>query len=227
MTTAAISAPFAEASAARVARADSPARASDVLRDEVQLWIWERRLRDPLREAVGEVAQAGPFDVRRALRVADRREQAEALLADAGVPGGRPRTVVAQDVASLLFLHSRLVGATRLGVRLTCADQGACRLFHADHVSLRLLCTYVGPGTEWVPEHAVRRHELGLQGRDVPRANAAIVAEPGAVQALGTGHVAVLKGETYPGNAGRGAVHRSPGATARRLLLVIDPVTGR
>jgi SAM-dependent methyltransferase len=92
-----------------------------------------------------------------------------------------------------------------------------CPGFHVDRVGIRLVCAYVGPGTEWLPEPQVDRVALGRR-------------EPGGVLRLGAparlaiGAVGLLKGEAWPGNEGRGAVHRSPPVAAgeRRVLLTIE-----
>ena len=42
-------------------------------------------------------------------------------------------------------------------LRLETTATDGCRRFHIDHTHLRLLCTYRGPGTEWLPEGQVDR----------------------------------------------------------------------
>jgi hypothetical protein len=80
-----------------------------------------------------------------------------------------------------------------------------------------MLCAYVGAGAQWLPEAALDRSRLGTGTN-------ASVRDWSAVRALAGGEVAVLKGERYPGNAGRGLVHRSPPASAQspRVVLAID-----
>jgi hypothetical protein len=46
------------------------------------------------------------------------------------------------------------------------------------------------------------RHPISDQSRDLPR-----FGEPSRFEPFGVG---ILKGDAYPGNAGRGLVHRSP-----------------
>ena len=44
------------------------------------------------------------------------------------------------------------------------------------------------------------------------------------IEQIGCGHVALVKGERWVGNEGRGLIHRSPALPAgeRRLLLTLD-----
>lgn len=95
----------------------------------------------------------------------------------------------------------------------------ACAKFHIDGYSLRLFTTYYGPGTEWLPENAVNRNALGTT-------NEQIVKDQSKINRLGTGHVAILKGE-LPNrkNSVRGIVHKSPeitGSGDKRIILRVD-----
>ncbi|WP_051341229.1 DUF1826 domain-containing protein [Azospirillum halopraeferens] len=124
-----------------------------------------------------------------------------------------------RDVALLVRCFAGITGAARVTVRLEAVTGNGCRYFHADHVGIRLLCTYRGAGTLWLPDDAVNRAAPGSGDND------AIVRNPGRIRALAPGHVALLKGEAWPGNRGRGIVHRSPPADPRRgprLLLCLD-----
>jgi hypothetical protein len=85
----------------------------------------------------------------------------------------------------------------------TLQDDG-CRRFHVDRVRLRLLCTYLGPGTEWLIDDQVDRDALAAH-----RPNEEILRQ-GVPQGLEPFQVAILKGALYPGGAGCGQVHHSP-----------------
>lgn len=106
----------------------------------------------------------------------------------------------------------------RAAVQLSFIDSDMCRLFHADHVELRLLCTYLGKGTEWLRDEDANRAGLGKGCND------RIIA--GEIQHLDTFDVGLLKGSRYPGNEDRGVVHRSPpivgSTTPWRVMLKID-----
>jgi len=84
-------------------------------------------------------------------------------------------------------------------------------------VGLRLLCSYWGPGTEWLPL---------VGGAPAARALKAD-ALPSEASQIATRAVAILKGEGFPGNAGFGCIHRSPpagpGERARLLLCIDEP----
>ena len=87
-------------------------------------------------------------------------------------------------------------------IRLEPVTTDACKQLHADYVTVRLLTTYVGRGTQWSEEAATE-----------------------AMHSLACGDIALFKGRLLldPPTV----LHRSPpiaGTGERRLLLVIDPV---
>lgn len=128
---------------------------------------------------------------------ASAAELAEAL-------GGR--TALAQDIAQWVELLGLLTGASSVGVRLARLASAMCPRLHVDHVSLRLVCTYSGLGTQYVRAEDVDRRWLGharTAGREPLKDGA-------RVRCASPGDVVLLKGEAWPGNAGKGAVHRSP-----------------
>lgn len=122
-----------------------------------------------------------------------------------------------QDLLCLLELARRLSTGDDLRVRLETVSSNACRLFHSDLVALRLITTYRGPGTEWLPAGAV-------DPRAVSRRENQHVLDYSALGRLGTGDVALMKGDRYPGHVGAGLMHRSPpvGPAHPRIVLAID-----
>jgi hypothetical protein len=177
----------------------------------VNLALWPRPPRRAVRrEAAGLLAHA-PFSV-----TAEARAGCVGSVLAAALPAAAPS--LAADIGALASAFAAIAGASRVHARLEALADAGCPVFHADHVGLRLLCTYAGPGTEWVPEPAVNR--AGLRSGD----NRRIVARRADVRRLSPFCVGLFKGEAFPGNAGRGIVHRSSPATARapRLLLCLD-----
>lgn len=183
-----------------------------VLDPAVTLAICKRPPLLGLLEPTDSLARSAPF----CRRIEDAPDRVGAVLV-ADLPlAPCARTRFAADVSLLAQLFADILGLGRVHARLEAMAGPACRLVHADHVGLRLLCTYAGPGTEWVPDGAVDRRRLGN--------NAAAVTDRAAIRRLPRFAVALLKGEAWRRNAGRGVAHRSPEASAARprLLLCID-----
>jgi|GEM_PF-1623786 len=85
-----------------------------------------------------------------------------------------------------------------------------CQKFHVDWVVLRLLTTWVGPGTEWLENANVNRSHVGGSACCPRDANLGIVRRPEGIRRAIAGEVLMMKGEAWPGNTGCGLVHRSP-----------------
>lgn len=132
-------------------------------------------------------------------------------LATAGYPTAIAR-LLAADVATLASALATIAGVSRVSIRLDVVETDACRRFHADYVTARLICTYVGPGTQW------------LTAADAAALGEGATVDSLTVQSLATGDVGLFKGKTWAPDAP--IVHRSPPILTtgeRRLLLVIDP----
>src|SRR5690606_9784866 len=94
--------------------------------------------------------------------------------------------------------------------------------FHVDYHALRLVCTYAGPGTEWVARDDVDRRKLAARHLELEAAHRAAGIRPTDVRRLAPGDVLLMKGKGWPG--AHGPVHRSPPVEAagqRRLVLTL------
>ncbi len=124
-----------------------------------------------------------------------------------------------QDVVELVQSFFLVTGANELRLILKIIADDACRKFHTDAYYLRLLCTYIGSGTEWIKDQHVNRNKL-LGGT-----NEEIIKDTSRIQTMQSFEVAVLKGEpSYHPNC-KGIVHRSPliaHQSEKRLLLRLD-----
>ena len=200
----------------------------DIAQPGVELAAWQRGP-DP---AWADWLESLPFDAWPVCRLELTPEEADAAIDAAidtgidacGTPGGAARKALASDVAGLVALFAGLTQAPRVRLRLDRVTDDACRRWHRDCVPLRLICTYRGPGTQWVPP-AVGASVLSQRDDDTPQAMAFQAAD-----------VALFKGCGWPGQAHDGGiVHRSPriaGTGMARLVLVLDlpaghPVPGR
>ncbi|MBM3844737.1 MAG: DUF1826 domain-containing protein [Verrucomicrobia bacterium] len=133
---------------------------------------------------------------------------------------------VQEDFETLAIEFADILDCPKVRLRFNRIADDACAAFHVDTLPARLLCTYAGAGTQWADGQDVCRGELGLQGRTVTVANAAIVPNPDRIRTMPTGAVALFKGRLWPGGETRGLVHRSHPVCCdehARLLLVIDP----
>jgi len=121
---------------------------------------------------------------------------------------------------------SELTGCDSVGVRLARLETALCPRFHVDKVTVRLVCTLLGAGTEYLPTEGANRRFLGHQARAESDELSGLLRGGARVQRATAGDIVLLKGEAWPGNQDRGAVHRSPSASTSdpRLVLTLDPL---
>ncbi|QCI15333.1 DUF1826 domain-containing protein [Pseudomonas putida] len=190
---------------------ESPKVMAEIFHDGVNMAVWQRRLPAQLEDFAALVISLGqPLADQRVVEVSEHEPVLlPGLLPEAADLHGYEAFVA--DVTWLVSAYTYLLGARRVGLRLRVLQGAMCPRFHVDNVPLRLLTTYVGPGSDWLEEGAVER--VGLHLAPAPVDN---------IQQLQTGDVALLKGEKWIGNEGAGLIHRSPPSQQPRLLLSLD-----
>lgn len=108
--------------------------------------------------------------------------------------------LLAADMMALATRFAHLIDTPRIRLRLEVVTGDACRKWHRDYTDVRLVLTYLGPGTQF-------RRIDGTAIEHVPEQS-----------------VALFKGRLAPGCPGA-LEHRSPpiaGTGLRRLVLVLD-----
>ncbi|MDN2655958.1 DUF1826 domain-containing protein [Cobetia sp. 14N.309.X.WAT.E.A4] len=188
----------------------------EIFRPEVTLAVMQRRIDAALKMAV-KAQSSGAYPLRMRWRgpINDLREALERYL-----PAPDAGAALIEDIYVLGEAIGELFDVQDIGMRLEMTQSAMCPRFHVDRIPVRLVTTYEGPGTQWLPEQAADRLALGhgVAGhRDICR-------DPEQIRELRPGSLALLKGECWPGNEGHGLIHRSPVVpTGSRLMLSMDP----
>jgi hypothetical protein len=133
---------------------------------------------------------------------------------------------LARDIADWVEVLADLTGCDLVGARLARLDRAMCPRLHVDHVTLRIVTSYAGAGTQYADDRDLDRSRLGHAAPGGTDESCGPLRPGALVRAAGSGDIVLLKGERWPGNAGRGAVHRSAAASADhpRLVLTLDPL---
>ena len=132
----------------------------------------------------------------------------------------RANSYLLSDIRKCLDIFSEVSNSKSFKLLLATINTNKCRRFHVDYNNLRLLCTYSGPGTIWLPDQIIDRDALKA-GKD----NNEIVIDSSKIQQAKVGDILILKGAIFPIAGTNGVVHRSPTiqeAGISRLLLRID-----
>ena len=147
----------------------SPVALALATRPGVDIAVWTRSIPPPVGALLARWAPSAPAAVDRTLRLCDGDAPGrytvspcpvEAVLAAVpGDVGGWLR----DDVTRLLRRFAALACVAEARVFFGVIHDDQCSKLHVDAVRLRLVTTYVGPGTEWVPSEAVDRGALALR----------------------------------------------------------------
>lgn len=198
-------------------RGDSPAALADIANDHINLAIWQREPALTLNQAAQALVKSRPdFRFQESGSPDNLYQSLSQQLPE--LPG---KDHLAQDIHLLAEMMSCLFDHETLGLRLSALNKAMCPKYHVDRVHCRLITTYIGPGMQWLPDHAISRTSQNgnplwatAQDGELPH------------QHIACQSVALCKGEAWPGNAGKGLIHRSPAPDPGfgRLLLTIDLV---
>ncbi|MEM6387557.1 MAG: DUF1826 domain-containing protein [Pseudomonadota bacterium] len=171
--------------------------------------IWQRPALPQFQNWIDTVAVPQLPTIRTILQPGAVRRAIHALCQSKGLPDCEERSMFVDDVAALVGIFASLMQSPYLRLRLDVIKTNACRKFHVDTLTTRLICTYRGTGTQY---------GIARDGREVE-----------TIQTVGTGSPILLRGSLWPVVPKSGLLHRSPpieGTGETRLVLVLDPIDG-
>lgn len=189
-----------------------------ILDPGVNLSLWRRPTQTAITRELSTFQAPDLPDVRSPTSLGSFDDDINTLLQQQGL---EPRTFKnwRADMRRLADIYFSVSENRDVTLRLVTTEEDDCRRFHVDRTRLRLLCTYRGPGTEWLTNAQVDRlaQSTGAPNEDIIR-----FGEPSQFEPFWVG---VMKGDAHPGNAGHGLMHRSPpiaGSGQTRVLFCLD-----
>ncbi|NQX90209.1 MAG: DUF1826 domain-containing protein [Halioglobus sp.] len=215
-----LNAPFPHAERIRKATRGKEATVlTNIYKEQTDIAIWQRQLTEDIEVSASEIL-ASKLDLEFCRRVTP--QNAEACIAGSLCISGVEE--FSYDVAQLVDMFCCLFARPDAGLRLIVLTRAMCPRFHVDNVPCRMVTTYQGPATEWLPHQSVDRSRLGTGNQGKPDGESGVYSRSGDIQQMAAGDVALLKGELWEGNENAGLVHRSPAVPAgrSRLFLTLD-----
>jgi hypothetical protein len=197
-----------------------PTILTEIYQAPINVCIWQRQLTNTVTDYVDWLLKNTS---NRELRIVAESHDVIAVILKA-LPAHSGLTALAGDINVLATMFTDLFELKRVGIRLSMLDRSMCPRFHTDHLPCRLITTYAGSGTQWLPEYAVDRSKLGQGGNGLPDTLSGIYSHSKSIKQLSAGDVTLLKGSGWLGNEAQAIVHRSPEIAVgeKRLLLTLD-----
>jgi hypothetical protein len=191
-----------------------PTVLSDIYKEEINIAIWRREKQFSIKEFL---ALNPTFQKEMVLMPQDALSRISEFF-------NNNMTEVSEDIALLVDIFCYLFELKQVGMRLKVLDKAMCPKFHVDKVPCRLVTTYQGTATEWLPHELVDYTKLGWGCNGLPDSKSGLYQSESDIQRLDCGDVALLKGTLWEGNENAGLVHRSPEliTNEKRLILTLD-----
>lgn len=198
---------------------DKPTILSDIYQTNNNIVVWKRQFDHQLVAKINEFVQVNPR-LSKSLTVSPDSAYADLDYAT----DGRAPTAMLEDMAQLVDMFCYLFELNQAGLRLATLNGAMCPRFHFDQVPCRLVTTYHGIGSQWLPNRVLDRTKLGHGSNGLSDAKSGLYQCESDIQQLECGDVALLKGGRWEGNENSGLVHRSPVVPidSARLLLTLD-----
>jgi len=190
-----------------VAVADKPEDLTTFLQPGCAAAIWRRQPEPAFQEWIDALDPSLLPQGRIILRPNAVPAAVTSLCDVAETPACLERDQLIGDINAMAEIFADLMNTPYLRLRLQAVTNNACRKFHIDAITARLVCTYRGQGTQY---------GVSADGQ-----------QPARVFSVATGAPILLRGTLWPEKPASGLLHRSPpieGTGETRLVLVLDAV---
>ena len=169
--------------------------------------IWRRVLNPELLAWLWSLDAEHFPQTRKVFRPDQAQEQVAQILANSTMPEGVGCDALRAEIVDCVGGFCALMRPPFLQLRLEVVDDDACRIFHMDNVTARMITTYRGPGTEF---------GVSYNGAPPEETSFALPGEP-----------LILRGKRWAEDLVDPIVHRSPAIESTgqvRFLMVLDPL---
>ena len=193
---------------------------SEIFKDDINISILKRTLDNDISNAANSLLKENPH--LEFSNVVNKDNSYQVLTQE--LDSNKNHSILLEDISNLVKMFCNQFGIDSVWLRIDSIDKPMCPRFHVDNVKCRLVTTYSGPGTQWLPNESVDRSKLGHGNQGLPDEKSGLILDKMDIEQLDVGHIALLKGEAWRNNNGFGLVHRSPHVEGnyKRLYVTID-----
>ena len=195
-----------------------PMALANIFSPSTSIAIWQRAASPEIQAYFDAIFADLNNGLCRSFDICDMRQELLQVLPEA--PG---KADAAEDIFLLADMLTCLFNCNGVGLRLAPLTSAMCPKFHIDNIQVRLVNTYLGGGTQWLPRELVDPNLLGH--KSVGKSDSQLY-DAQHIQQLDAFDVALLKGSAWDNQNDMAAVHRScPVAKEeKRVLLTLDPM---
>ena len=194
---------------------NSPMILSEIFASDTSVAIWQREVLEKVNQYFANTF----YDAQKEVRLVLSMDSLKAGLAES-MPDGDGKADAIDDIHLVSDMLTCLFNCDTVGLRLAPLDKAMCPKFHTDNIQIRLVNTYLGDGTEWLPNELVK-----------VKAGAEITPDrfqylDSDVHQMKAFEVGLLKGSAWGEGDHLAAIHRSCKVNAgdKRVLLTLDPM---
>ena len=200
---------------------ESPMILSEIVSPEISVSVWQRPQDDTISDYFSNVFDSLGLGVRRVFSMSTLKEGLRCAL-----PDGEGQGKAIEDIYLLSDMLTCLFDCENVGLRIAPLSSAMCPSFHTDKIPVRLVNTYLGKGTEWVPVEALCDTPLATAKLQSKKLTEKAYYHVDSMQQLTSFDVALLKGSDWEGHEHMAAIHRSCAVAEneRRVLLTLDPI---
>ncbi len=197
----------------RIARISDHAEVlGEVYQPDVNLAVWQRDLGSEIEHYMAQLTASNrQVNLRCLIGTGDEMHEETTAQLNRVLPNFTGKDALINNIYELVDMYQCLFEPQQIGIRLATLNRAMCPKFHVDYLPARMVTTYSGAGTHWLPNP-----EDGSPR--IPE------TEPEQFEQISAGDVALLKGDGWFENEGFGVVHRSPPVAdgETRMFLSLD-----
>lgn len=200
---------------------EEPLILGDIFRDGISVALWQREPMPEVSDYFTHVFDALGLGVRSVLSLETLKEQ----LADS-LPDHQGKQAAIDDIYLLSDMLCCLFDCDTVGLRLVPLNKAMCPSFHVDNIPVRLVSTYLGDGTQWLPQEALVLSPNDNDHSKLGKTKAGFYYQQDNIQQMKVNDVGLLKGQAWDETQESAALHRSCPVddNGKRVLLTLDPM---
>ncbi|WP_158969851.1 DUF1826 domain-containing protein [Paraglaciecola sp. L3A3] len=200
---------------------DSPLVLSDIFSPNISVAIWQRQASSVISCYFENAFQSLGMGMRSVFSMKSLEQELNNTL-----PEYEGKKDAIEDIYLLSDMLTCLFDCDDVGLRLVPLKSAMCPTFHIDNIPVRLVTTYLGSGTQWLPLEALQDQPPKQQKQGFAKTNSGAYYKQSHIQQMNPFDVGLLKGKAWDKQAKMAAVHRSCQLQKndKRVLLTLDPM---